>query len=130
RVDFGPNGRLDTFVEWGVVQFIMTSKTPWPEFTELQAHLAEKPPPYDPYSGSLERAGRLYDQLSSEGLVGVVAPDLVAFAKEHTSLNTEGIAVQRLPPGTPDRTYFDVSVAERKVVTDKGHALLASQRLA
>ena len=56
-------------------------------------------------------------------------PDLVAFARQHTSLNTEGIAVVRLPPDTSDRTWFDVSVAHRKIVTDKGKETIATKSL-
>ena len=126
RVDFGPRGVLTAFTVVGVTQFVMKAKSPWEEFPSLQQHLATSPPPYDIHSGSLERAGALYDQLESEGLVGVVAPDLIAFAQQHTSLNTDGIAVLRLPPDTSDRMWFDVSVAERKVVTAEGRSFLAN----
>jgi hypothetical protein len=126
RVDFGPRGVLTAFTVVGVTQFVMKAKSPWDEFPRLQQYLATSTPPYDIHSGSLERAGVLYDQLEGEGLVGVAAPDLIAFARQHCSLNTEGIAVHRLTPGTSDRTWFDVSVAERKIVTDTGRSFLAS----
>ena len=57
RIDFGPHGRTDTFTSWGAAQFVMTSKSPWPDFYDLKAYLANRPPPYDEYSASLERAG-------------------------------------------------------------------------
>lgn len=126
RFDFGPGGTIEAFTEWGVTQFVMTTKTPWPEFPALQAHLAEKPPPYNEFSGDVGRAIQLYEVLDKEGFVSVAAPDLIAFGRQHTTLNTEGIAVQRLPDDTPERTCLDVSVADRKVVTAEGRSFLAS----
>lgn len=124
RIDFGPKGVTDTFTAWGVTQFVMTAKPPWPEFPDLRNHLAEMPPPYDENAGSIERANKLIDQLEHEGYVSVSSADLITFAQEHTSMNT-GVAVLRLPDDTPDRTWFDVSVAERKVLTDKARLFLA-----
>jgi hypothetical protein len=126
RFDFGPGGTTEAFTEWGVTQFVMTAKSPWPVFPELQAHLAEMPPPYNEFSGAVARAISLYERLEKEGFVDVAAPDLIAFGQQHTSLNTEGVAVLRLPENTPEHTCFDVSVAERKVLTTKGRSFLAS----
>jgi hypothetical protein len=52
RLDFGPNGRYDTFTGWGILQFIMTTKHPWHEFPELKAFLAAGPEPCNERSGS------------------------------------------------------------------------------
>lgn len=126
RFDFGPGGRTDTFTAWGVTQFVMTTKSPWPELPALQGHLAEQLPPYNEFSGDVGRAIQLYEELEKGGFVSVAAPDLIAFGRQHTTLNTEGIAVQRLPDDTPERTWLDVSVADRKVMTAEGRSFLAS----
>jgi hypothetical protein len=125
RFDFAPGGVTEAFTAWGVTQFVMTAKTPWPAFPALQAHLAEMPP-YNELSGDVGRAVQLCEALEKEGFVSVAAPDLIAFARQHTTLNAEGIAVQRLPDGTPERTWLDVSVADRKVMTAEGRSFLAS----
>lgn len=126
RFDFAPGGATEAFTAWGVTQFVMTTRTPWPEFPALQAHLAEKPPPYNELSGDVGRAVQLCEGLEKEGFVSVAAPDLIAFGRQHTTLNAEGIAVQRLPDDTPERTWLDVSVADRNVVTAEGRSFLAN----
>src|SRR5438093_10228457 len=63
RIDFGPGGRFDAFTAWGVTQFVMTSKEPWPDFGELRDYLAKGALPYTEHSGSAEKAERLLDRL-------------------------------------------------------------------
>ena len=127
RIDFGPHGNTDTFTSWGVAQFVMTSKSPWPEFSDLKAHLANHPPPYEEHSASLERAGLLCDHLEAAGLIESADRELLALAERHTTLNDEGLPTLRLPPGTPDRTYLDISVAQRKVISDAGEKWMELQ---
>jgi hypothetical protein len=120
RVDFGPGGRLDTFTAWGVLQFIMASKPPWPEFRELKSGFAETPPPFDEYSGSLAKLGMVFDRIEELGLIEKADEELARFAEEHTHLNPEGIRVLSLPPETPEHVYFDISVCNRRVLSAKG----------
>jgi hypothetical protein len=125
RIDFGPHGNTDTFTSWGVAQFVMTSKSPWPDFPDLKAYLANRLPPYDEHSASLERAGALCDRLEGAGLIEPADRELLALAERHTTLNAQGIPTLRLPQGTPDRTYFDISVAQRKLITEAGKRMLS-----
>jgi hypothetical protein len=127
RVDFGPHGNTETFSSWGVAQFVMTSKSPWPDFGDLKAFLADGPPPYDEHSASLERAGQLGDHLERAGLIESADRQLLALSERHTTLNSNGIPTLRLPQGTPDRTYFDVSVARRKLISEEGQRLINLQ---
>ncbi len=127
RIDFGPHGNTDTFTSWGTAQFVMTSKSPWPEFHDLKAYLAIRPPPYDEHSASFERAGALCDHLEGAGLIESADRELLDFADRHTTLNPEGIPTLRLPQGTADRMYFDISVAQRKLITEAGKRLLSGR---
>jgi len=127
RVDFGPHGNTDTFTSWGVAQFVMTSTSPWPDFDDLKAHLANCPPPYNEHSASLERAGLLCDHLERTGLIESADRELLSLAERHTTINSEGIPTLRLPQGTPDRMYFDISVAQRKVISEAGKQLITLQ---
>lgn len=124
RVDFGPGGITTAFIAWGMTQFIMTSKTPWREFPELQSYLAEGPPPYSERSGSLERTGILFDKLEENGLITTAAPELLALQRQYTSQNSEGITVVHLPEWVSERQNLDIHVANRKILTDKGKSLL------
>jgi hypothetical protein len=127
RLDFGPHGITDAFTPWGAAQFIMTSKSPWPEFNDLKTYLADHAPPYDEYAASMERAGKLCDCLEEAGLIETADPELLVLAERHPSPNAEGLPTLRLPPGTPERTSFDIMVANRKVISDAGRKLLSSQ---
>ncbi len=128
RVDFGPHGNTETFTSWGVAQFVMTSKSPWSDFDDLKECLAKGPPPFDEHSASLERAGPLFDDLERAGLIESADRELLALAQRHTTLNTEGIPTLRLAQGTPDRLYFDISVAQRKVLSEAGKRLITLQK--
>ncbi len=126
RADFGPHGNTETFTSWGVSQFVMTSKSPWPDFGDLKEFLSNGHPPYDEHSASLERAGPLCDHLERTGLIESADRELLALSERHTTLNPEGIPTLRLPEGTPDRVYFDISVARRKVISEAGKRVIAS----
>ena len=54
RVELGPRGRPDVLSGYAVLQFVMTSSAPWPEFPELRAHLDEF---FDEYSELLAKHG-------------------------------------------------------------------------
>jgi hypothetical protein len=126
RIDFGPRGITTAFIAWGVTQLIMTSKAPWREFPQLQSYLAEGSPPYNERSGSLERAGILFDKLEETGLITTAAPELLELEKRYTSRNGEGIAVVRLPEWVSERQRLDIHVANRNIITEKGKSLLAT----
>lgn len=120
RLDFGPGGRFDTFTGWGILQFVMTSKAPRPEFPELQAYLAEKVPPFDELSGSYQRMTELWERLASLGWVEVVAPELVELEEQHTTIDADGRAVVKLPGVYGDFTrpeFWDVMVSHRWVIS-------------
>ena len=63
RLDFGPRGRIDTISAWGVLQFLMTSAAPWPDFAALKQLFADKAPPYDQLSGNFPKFCEYWDSL-------------------------------------------------------------------
>lgn len=126
RIDFGPAGSTKAFTAWGVTQFIMMSTAPWREFPKLQFYFAGGPPPYNEHSGSLERAGVLFDKLDEQGLITTVAPELLELERQYTSRNSEGISVVHLPEWVSERQRLDIHVANRKIVTEKGTSLLST----
>jgi hypothetical protein len=73
RVEFGPRGRFDILSGYAVLQFVMTSGPPWPEFPDLKSHLADRPPPYNAFSGSHGRAVELWKRLEEQGLLAAAA---------------------------------------------------------
>src|SRR5205807_2783626 len=114
RLDFGPGGRFDAFTAWGVTQFIMTSKAPWPDFGELRDYLAKGALPYTEHSGSAEKAERLLDRLQRWGLVETADKQLVALAKKHTRKDPQGVSVLSLPSERSALTSYDLSVSHRQ----------------
>ena len=127
RIDFGPGGRTDTFTAFGVLQFIMTSVPPWTEFAELKARLAQRPPPYDEYSGSMNHMGKVWDGLEAQGVLEKADPDLLAFEARYTKVGSDGIKRIHLPEGTPEKTRIDCSVANRNRLSPRGIEVLDSR---
>jgi hypothetical protein len=131
RIDFGPQGRVDTFTAWGVLQFIMASAPPWPEFAELKSSFAKgPPPPYDPYSGDLARIGPVWDNLEAKGAFQKADPELVAWAARFTTVGPDGLFHVRYPPQTPERRIIDSDVANRNQLSPLGQELVRRQPLA
>jgi len=114
RLDFGPRGRIDTFSAWGILQFIMTSTAPWPDFTALKRLFADKEPPYDELSGNFPKFCEYWDKLDEKGCFDTADPALVEFLARCTTVDPSGISIVRFPSETPEETQVDCSVAHRK----------------
>lgn len=127
RVDFGPNGRFDTFSGWGVLQFVMTTKLPWKVFPDLQAYLAEEPPPYNELSGSHKRMSLLAQRMFDLRLVETTDPGLSALVESHRHVEPDGQTVVILPAPFNDWTrheFWDSAVCERWVLSDLGKRVI------
>jgi hypothetical protein len=131
RIDFGPQGRLDTFTGWGVLQFIMTSKAPWQEFPELRAYLADKPPPFNELSGSHEKMINFLDRLGDSQLIEVADPELCMLVEKYTTINANGQQVVSLPEDLPERIFwFDSMVCNRLVISELGKQVINNREFA
>jgi hypothetical protein len=126
RYDFGPSGRVDCVSAWGVLQFVMTSKTPWREFPALRARLAQTGPPYDYLSGDFRKVGEVWDRLAQLGCFEPADPGLVEFQARHTRIGPDGISYVSYPEGTPGTVSLDCAVAGRRLLTARAGKLLKS----
>ncbi len=127
RIDFGPQGRFDTFSGWGVLQFVMTTKPPWKVFPDLQAFLAEKSPPFNELSGSHQKMMLLARRIAELKLVEAADPELCALIEKHTIIEPNGWHVVKLPAPYNDWTqpeFWDAAVCERWVLSDLGKRVL------
>jgi hypothetical protein len=129
-VEFGPRGRLDTFSGYAVLQFVMTTRPPWAEFQDLQAHLAERDPPYDRHSGSYNRMCVLWDRMEQLGLVEPAAPDLCALVEAHTRILPVGGREIALPEHLTRQERFDCMVCHRSVLSPLAAKVLAEGKSA
>jgi hypothetical protein len=127
RLDFGPGGRIDTFSAWGVLQLLMTSTSPWPDFMPLKELFADKEPPYDENSGNLSRLFEYWERLNGEGCFDAADPALVEFQARCTVVDSTGMQFVRFPPGTPEETQIDCSVAHRTHLSAHGRQLLETR---
>lgn len=128
QISFGPRGRFDVFSGWSTLQFIMASKKPWPEFSELKEYLAKKPPPYDHLSGSHAKMSSLMKQIARLDIFEMAAPDLCALKEKHTTVDEEGRAVTRLPEEFNDFTkhnFWDIMVCNALVLNEKGQKMFS-----
>ena len=124
RIDFGPGGTVDTFTAWGILQFIMTSAYPWPEYTLLKKRFADKVSLYDEHSGNLGKYAVIFDLIRSKGFIEPAASDLLAWQAGHTTKSPEGFEVTRLPDAIPYRLSLDCHVANRSRISQLGYRLL------
>jgi hypothetical protein len=104
RLDFGPNGRYDTFSGYGILQFVMTTRFPWREFEALKLHLSDAPGPFTEYSGSHQRMNHILDHLLDFKLVKVADQDLCAIEKEHRQKYSGKLEFVPLEPDDPYTT--------------------------
>lgn len=123
-MSFGPGGRLDTFVSNSVLQFIMTSKSPWKEFPELRIHLAKHEPPHNKYSGSLQRMSKLWDQLQESGLIEIADPQLISLVEQYTTVLPNGENIVSLPNNLDERIHWDSYVRNRWIISKHGWQVL------
>jgi hypothetical protein len=127
RIDFGPHGRFDTFSGWGVLQFVMTTTSPWKGFPDLQAFLAEKSPPYNELSGSHQRMTQLARRMAELHLVEAADSELCELVEKHTYIEPNGWHVVKLPAPFNDWTrseFWDSAVCERWVFSDLGKRVI------
>jgi hypothetical protein len=118
RIEFGPRGRFDVLSEYAVLQFVMTSRAPWPEFFSLREYLADRPPPYDQFSGSYEKASALWDRLEAQGLLEPAAPDLCSLRHRCTRVQPDGKRLLVFPDELSEREHLDCLVAYRGVLSE------------
>jgi hypothetical protein len=124
RLDFGPGGRIDTMSAWGVLQFIMTSVSPWADYAALKQLFGDRGPPYDQHSGNLHKFLEHWDRLEWHCCFNTADPALVELQARYTSTDPSGIQIIEFPPGTPDETWIDCSVAHRKHLSAHARHLL------
>jgi len=130
RLDFGPNGRFDTFSGWGILQFIMTTKAPWRTFPSLQCFLAEKVPPYNEFSGSHEKMIQITKRLEELNCFEVADPKLCLVVEQSRILQPDGRELLSLPPELKNnpRCLPDALVCGRWILSDYGKQLIAGDR--
>lgn len=128
RLDFGPRRNRSTFTSWGVMQFVMTSKPPWHLYESLRAFLAEKPPPYDEYSGTDIPVRAALDRLQQQGLVDWADRELHQISEANRVYDEAGNCVIRLPEELKPDCGCDVFTCTRLIVTSEGIALATESR--
>lgn len=133
QVSFGPYGRYDTFSGWGTMLFVMASKVPWSEYSELKNYLADGPPPYNHLSGSHHRMLELLEAIGTLGLFEVADKKLTRLKtklrKEFTSIDSEGRLIFSPPAPYNDATsklFWDLEVCDVQVLSELGKHMFAS----
>lgn len=119
RIEFGPSGRADCLSSLSVLQFIMTSKSPWGYYPDLQAQIADQPPPFDELSGNYQAIQALFEPLYTTNLVELADPLLYEIQAQSLTVTAEGKQVYQLPPpyNNPNqREFWDILVCHRMIL--------------
>ena len=127
RVEFGPKGRIDTFSGFAVMEYIMASKPPWPEYKELKEFLVS--PEYP--SGSFDKMCILASELSSHKFVETADPELAKLVKKYTKIRFRRMRptqVLKLPRNTTNHEWNDAMVCGRGIISAKGKDQITKHR--
>lgn len=124
RMDFGPQGRVDTFTAWGILQFLLTSVPPWKDAHSLQTYFGKGAPPFDCHSGLMEKLSPIWVRLEAKGMFERADPSLVELAAKYISRGADGLSTVRFPPEITDETRLDCMVARRQRLSARALQLL------
>jgi hypothetical protein len=132
QISIGPHGRHDTFSGWGTMLFVMASKSPWSEFSELKYYLADEAPPYNHLSGSHKKMSELAYTIEMLGLFEVADRKLtqlkIKLREEFTYIDDEGRHIFSPPAPYNDFTsqmYWDLEVCDVLVLSNLGKQMFA-----
>ncbi|WP_433928463.1 hypothetical protein AB3662_34340 [Sorangium cellulosum] len=125
RIDFGPMSRRLTFTGWGVLQYIMCTRAPWPTFDALARFLAQETPPWSSLSGDHAKMAPICDRLQELQLFVAADPALCETVARFTKMEAStgqrviDIPAELAPPGP-----MDFAVCDRLVLAPTALRLL------
>jgi hypothetical protein len=126
RMDFGPKGTIGILNDWGVLRFIMTSVSPWPEFPKLKAYFTMSDTPPTENTGDWQKLSRMWSGLTDQGFFQQADPELVKRLANYTTRGPDGLNYVRLPPEISEELRADMNVAHRQQLSQKAiHCLQA-----
>jgi len=129
RLDFGPDGRYDTFSGYGILQFVMTTRLPWREFDRLKFYLGDGPGPFNALSGSHQKMVIIVERLRELNLVEVADPRLCALVQQNRHKFT---GKSKFIAPEPDDPYFMQDILGNThycfnlVISESGKKLLSN----
>jgi len=110
RIEFGPQGRIDTFTDWGLFQFITTFHPHWFSAPTVVRYFAKIPENLENY----QKISFIINQFKYLQLVIPVAPELIKDSLFDSSALTED-------------QYFDSRVGHRLIISPPGWEVLSQQ---
>ncbi|MEM8862221.1 MAG: hypothetical protein AAGD96_28200 [Chloroflexota bacterium] len=133
EIPFGLNSRYDHFSGWGTLLYIMSSKAPWPNYVELKSFLADKPPPYERWSGSHEKMMSLTQKIDQLPLFRqadqIMTNHRDELVKKHSYTDENGTFIRSY--GNEDgefnfKQFFEFSVCDWIVLNEVGQQIVES----
>lgn len=114
RYEFGPHGRLDTVSGSAVSSFVMGSRAPWKEFSDLRKHFGDQVLKYQAF---VDRLGRMGDLEPAD-------PNLCTVLQHCTRKQPDGVTTITPPRGMTWESQVDLMVAGRPVISALGRQAL------
>jgi len=131
RIDFGPTSQHLTLSGWGVLQYVMCTKDPWPTFDTLARFLASEEPPWSSLSGDHAKMSRIRNRLTELKLLVAADPELCETVDRYKRVDAAlGGSVIDVPSELAPPGPLDVHVCGRLVLAKSAEDLLegAAQR--
>jgi hypothetical protein len=117
RMDFGPKGRVGILDCHGVLTFINSSVSPWPEFPILKAYFEKN------------KISKVWRRLESQGLFEAADSELVNLLAKHTAREPDGLLHVRFPAEITDEMQADCNVAHRQQLSATAMQILQTRNV-
>ncbi len=82
----------------------MTSAVPWPQFQELKYFFTKTEPPFDRFSGDVDKFCAVWDTLEHAGCFEVADEALIQLQNRYTKIDSHGTQHVRFPVSISERT--------------------------
>lgn len=129
RIDFGPTSQHLTVSGWGVLQYVMCTRDPWPTFDSLARFLAREEPPWSSLSGDHAKMSGLCDRLIELELLVPADPQLCKTVDRYTKVDpATGQQVTDIPSDLAPPGPADIFVCRRLVLAPSAEELGLSSK--
>lgn len=123
KLEFGPYGKVGYFTIRGVLQFVINSCFPWPNFSNFKKKMGID------ISILVDKFLIQWYELLEEGIFTVADPSLLMLEEQFTTIDENGLRKVEFPKEIPEDMQISCSVAHRIKISESGFKVLKKEYL-